>query len=434
MSLSIIGAAGIVVLLVLFVIGVPVAFAMALVGFVGFCYLVSPAAGLELLAIDFFENVSSYSLTVIPLFVFMGSIAFEGGLSTRLYNAAYTIFGRRRGGLAIATIGAAAGFSAICGSTNAAAAAMSRVALPEMKKHGYADVLATGCVASAGTLGILIPPSALLIVYGILTQQGIGKLFIAGILPGILLSLLFMMTVMIWCWYNPSLGPAGPVTTLKEKLLGLSGVIEMLVLFIFVMAGLFLGWFSPTQAGGAGAAGAIVICVVRRSITWGLFLKAAKDTLLITCMVMFIVTGAMIFGHFLAVTKIPFVLSDWAGSLSIPPMAIIGIIAFFHLVGGCFMDAFALIVLTIPIVYPLVTSLGFDPIWFGIIMTLLVEMGAITPPVGVNTYVVKGVAGDDISLATIFRGIFPFLGALIVTVIILMIFPQIVTFLPGLMH
>jgi len=433
MSLSIIGIAGIIVLLILFAIGVPVAFAMALVGLIGFCYIVSPLAGLELLAMDFFENFSSYSLTVIPLFVFMGSIAFEGGLSTRLYNAAYTMFGRRRGGLAVATIGAAAGFSAICGSTNAAAAAMARVSLPEMKKHGYADVLATGCVASSGTLGILIPPSALLIVYGILTQQGIGKLFIAGILPGLLLSFLFMITVLAWCWYDPSLGPAGPSTTLKQKIQGLTGVIEMLLLFLFVMLGLFLGWFSPTQAGGAGAAGALIICLIRRTMTWRLFINAGKDTLLITCMVMFIVTGAMIFGHFLAVTKIPFILADWAGSLPIPPMGIIAIIAFLHLVGGCFMDAFALIVLTVPIVYPLVIKLGVDPIWFGIIITLLVEMGAITPPVGVNTYVVKGVAGDDVPLSVIFSGIFPFLGALILAVVILMIFPQIVTFLPSLM-
>lgn len=433
MSASVIGIIGILVLLVFFALGVPVAFAMALVGFAGFFYLVSPAAALELLAIDFFENFSSYSLTVIPMFVFMGSIAFEAGISTRLFNAAYTIFGKRRGGLAMATIGAAAGFSAICGSTNAAAAAMARVALPEMKKYGYSDMLATGCVASSGSLGILIPPSALLIVYGILTQQGIGKLFIAGILPGMLLSFLFAVMVLVWCWLNPAVGPAGPATTLKQKLAGLSGVIEMLILFLFVMMGLFVGWFSPTQAGGAGAAGAVLIALARRAMTWQTFINAAKDTLLITCMVMFIIAGAMIFGHFLAVTKIPFALSAWAGSLDIPPMAIMGIIALLHLIGGCFMDAFALIVLTVPIVFPLITRLGFDPIWFGIIITLLVEMGTITPPVGVNTYVVKGVAGDTVPLTIIFKGILPFLVALILAVIILMIFPEIATFLPGLM-
>ncbi|MBA7519781.1 C4-dicarboxylate TRAP transporter large permease protein DctM [subsurface metagenome] len=432
MSLVSIGLIGIAVLLVLFAIGVPVAFAMAFVGVAGFCYLISPGAGLSLLAIDIFENFSSYSLTVIPMFVFMGCIAFAGGMSGRLYEAAYTIFGRMRGGLAIASIGACAGFAAICGSTNATAAAMGRVALPEMKKHKYDDSLATGCVASAGSLGILIPPSALLIVYGILTEQSIGQLFIAGVLPGILLASLFIMVVVILCWRNPALGPAGDATSFKQKLAGLLGVIEMLVLFALVMAGLFLGWFSPTQAGAAGAAGALIITLVRRTINWQRFVDAAKDSLLITCMVMVIVTGAILFGHFIAVTKIPFLLSDWAGGLSISPLAIMGIVILIHLIGGCFMDGFALIVLTVPIMYPMVMALGFDPIWFGIIIVLVVEMGTITPPVGVNVYVISGVA-KDVPLETIFKGIFPFLGALIVVAALLVIFPQIATFLPSFM-
>lgn len=432
MSLITIGLIGIAVLLVLFAIGVPVAFAMAFVGVAGFCYLVSPEAGLCLLAIDIFENFSSYSLTVIPMFVFMGCIAFAGGMSTRLYEAAYAMFGRMRGGLAIASIGACAGFAAICGSTNATAAAMGRVALPEMKKHKYDDSLATGCVASAGSLGILIPPSALLIVYGILTEQSIGQLFIAGVFPGILLALLFIMTVVILCWRNPALGPAGAATSFKQKLAGLTGVIEMLVLFALVMLGLFLGWFSPTQAGAAGAAGALLISLVRRTINWQGFVDAAKDSLLITCMVMVIVTGAILFGHFIAVTKIPFLLSDWAGALPISPLAIMGIVVLIHLVGGCFMDGFALIVLTVPIMYPMVIALGFDPIWFGIIIVLVVEMGTITPPVGVNVYVISGVA-EGVPLETIFKGIFPFLGALIVATAILIIFPQIATFLPSFM-
>ncbi|MFP3974753.1 MAG: TRAP transporter large permease [Dehalococcoidia bacterium] len=432
MSLITIGIIGVVVLLLLFALGMPVAFAMALVGFAGFAYLVSPGAGFELLAVEIFENFSSYSLTVIPMFVFMGTIAFEAGISRRLYDATYSIFGQMRGGLAIATVGACAGFSAICGSTNATAASMARVALPEMQRHGYGDTLATGCVTSAGSLGILIPPSALLIVYGVLTQQAIGELFIAGVLPGILLASLFIITVIILCWRNPALGPAGPATTLKQKVTGLSGVTEMLVLFIMVMAGLFLGWFSPTQAGGAGAAGALIIALVRREMGWRGFVNAAKDALLITCMVMLIVAGAMIFGKFVAVTKIPFVLSDWAGNLPIPAIAIMAIIVFIHLIGGCFMDAFALIVLTVPIVYPVVLALNYDPVWFGIIIVLVAEMGTITPPVGINAYVVSGVA-EDVPLTTIFKGIFPFLGALIVATILLLAFPEIATFLPSFM-
>jgi C4-dicarboxylate transporter DctM subunit len=414
----------------LFLIGMPVGFAMAFVGMAGFCFLVTPDAGLSLLARDFFANLSSYSLTVIPMFVFMGSIAYASGMSRRLYEAGYTAFGQMRGGLAMATIAACAGFAAMCGSTNATAAAMGRVALPEMKRYNYNDSLATGCVAAAGTLGILIPPSTIFIIYGIMTEQSIGKLFIAGVLPGILLAGLFIVVVVILCKRNPSLAPGGAPTTWKQKLAGLAGVIEMVILFALVIGGLFMGWFSPTQAGAAGAFGALIIGLARRQLNWQGFLFAIKDALRLTCMVMVIVTGAIIFGHFMAVAKLPLVLSDWVGGLPLPPMAIMGVIVLLYLVGGCFMDALALITLTVPIIYPVVLVLGFDPIWFGVIIVLVTEMGVITPPVGVNVYVIKGVA-EDVPLETIFKGIFPFLAAIIVAVIILMIFPQIATFLPS---
>jgi C4-dicarboxylate transporter DctM subunit len=425
-----IGLIGIVVLILLFLIGMPVGFAMAFVGMAGFCFLVTPDAGLSLLARDFFANLSSYSLTVIPMFVFMGSIAYASGMSRRLYEAGYTAFGQMRGGLAMATIAACAGFAAMCGSTNATAAAMGRVALPEMKRYNYNDSLATGCVAAAGTLGILIPPSTIFIIYGIMTEQSIGKLFIAGVLPGILLAGLFIVVVVILCKRNPSLAPGGAPTTWKQKLAGLAGVIEMVILFALVIGGLFMGWFSPTQAGAAGAFGALIIGLARRQLNWQGFLFAIKDALRLTCMVMVIVTGAIIFGHFMAVAKLPLVLSDWVGGLPLPPMAIMGVIVLLYLVGGCFMDALALITLTVPIIYPVVLVLGFDPIWFGVIIVLVTEMGVITPPVGVNVYVIKGVA-EDVPLETIFKGIFPFLAAIIVAVIILMIFPQIATFLPS---
>ncbi len=431
MSPAAIGLIGIGVLVVTFLIGMPVGFAMAFVGMAGFCYLVSPDAGLSLLARDFFANLSSYSLTVIPMFIFMGSIAYASGMSRRLYEAGYTVFGQMRGGLAMATIAACAGFAAMCGSTNATAAAMGRVALPEMRRYNYNDSLATGCVAAAGSLGILIPPSTIFIIYGIMTEQSIGKLFIAGVLPGIMLAGLFIVVVVILCKRNPSLAPGGAPTTFRQKLAGLAGVIEMLILFALVIGGLFLGWFSPTQAGAAGAGGALIIGLARRQLNWQGFLFAVKDTLRITCMVMIIVTGAIIFGHFMAVAKLPLVLSEWVGGLPLPPMAIMGVIVLLYLVGGCFMDALALITLTVPIIYPVVLVLGFDPIWFGVIIVLVTEMGVITPPVGLNVYVIKGVA-EDVPLETIFKGVFPFLAAIIVAVIILMIFPQIATFLPGL--
>ena len=426
----IVGIIGILVLLLLFVIEFPVAFAMGFVGFLGFGYLVGFGAGLDMLAIDIFENFSSYNLTVIPMFVFMGTLAFEIGMSSRLFDASHAIFGKMRGGLAIAAIIASAGFAAICGSTNATAAAMGAVSLPHMKRYGYDDSLATGSVAAAGSLGILIPPSALLIVFGIMAEESIGKLFIAGVLPGLLLALLFTVTVTILCHRHPHLGPAGPATSLKEKLRAVSAVGEVLILFFMVLGGLFTGWFSPTQAGGAGAAGVLILGILRRNLSWKGFVKAGKDALLITCMVMFIVTGAAIFGHFFAVTKIPFLLSDWVSQLHLPPMVIMGLIVLLHLIGGCFMDGFGLIVLTVPIMLPMIEALGFDLYWFGIIIVLIVEMGTITPPVGVNVYVIKGVAGD-VPLETIFKGIFPFLMALIVAVVILMVFPQIATFLPS---
>jgi len=431
MSPIVVGLIGIVVLIAVFLLGMPIGFAMAFVGFIGFSYLVSLPAGLSIIARDVFYNFSSYSLTVIPMFVFMGSIAFASGMSRRLYDAGYLLLGRMRGGLAMATVAGCAGFAAMCGSTNATAAAMGRVSLPEMKRYDYADSLATGCVAAAGSLGILIPPSTIFIIYGIMTEQSIGKLFVAGVFPGLLLAGLFTLVVALLCWRNPSLAPIGEVTSWNEKLSGLVGISEMLLLFIFVIGGLFLGWFSPTQAGGAGAAGALLIGLARRQLTWQGFLDAVKDALRITCMVMVIVTGAIIFGHFMAVTRIPLVLADWVVGLPLPTAAIMGVIVLIYLLGGCFMDALALITLTIPIFYPVVLALGFDPIWFGVIIVLVTEMGVITPPVGVNVYVIKGIA-KDVPLETIFKGVLPFLGALLVAVGILMAFPQIATFLPDL--
>ena len=425
-----VGLIGIALLIILFSIEFPVAFAMGFVGFAGFAYLIGMDAGLEILVIDIYESFSNYNFSVIPMFVLMGCIAFEIGMSQRLFDASYAIFGRMKGGLAIATIMACAGFAAICGSTNATAAAMGAVALPHMKRYNYADSFATGSVAAAGSLGILIPPSALLIVFGIMTEESIGKLFIAGILPGLMLAALFILMAQILCRLNPELGPAGEATTLGEKLKAIFAVGEVLLLFFLVLGGLFTGWFSPTQAGGAGAAGVIAIGMIRRRLTVKGFIQAGKDTLLITCMVMFIIAGATLFGHFIAVTRIPFLLSDWVAQLDFPPMVVMGLIVFLHLIGGCFMDGFGLIVLTVPIMLPVIKSLGFDIYWFGIIIVLIVEMGTITPPVGVNVYVIKAVA-KDIPLETIFRGILPFLAVLIVAVILLMVFPQIATFLPS---
>ena len=431
MSPATVGIIGIGLLVVLFLLRMPVAFAMALVGFVGFAYLTNPQAALGLLGRDIFDSFSSYPLSVIPMFILMGTFAFAAGISQRLYKTANAWIGHLRGGLTVATVFACAGFGAICGSSTATAATMGKIALPEMKKYNYDDTLATGTVAAAGTLGILIPPSTVLIVYGILTEQSIGKLFVAGILPGILLSIFFAATVALLCWRNPAIGPPGAPASWKEKLRTTTGIIEALILFVLAIGGLFAGLFGPTQAGAIGAGGALLIGLARRQLSWQTFFEAGKEALRTSCMVIFIITGAVIFGHFMAVSRIPFMLADWLGGLPIHPMAVMGVIIFIYFIGGFFMDAMGLIVVTIPIFFPIVLKLGFDPIWFGVIIVLVGEMGVITPPVGVNVFVIKGIA-PDIPLYRIFRGILPFLVTLIIMTILLMIFPGIATFLPSL--
>ncbi len=425
------GIAGIALLLVLFLFRVHIAFAMAIVGFIGILYLAGLEPALTLLAQDIYESFTSYPLSVIPMFILMGSFAFASGISKRLYDTTYTWVGQLRGGLTIATVLACSSFAAICGSTVATAATMGKIALPEMRKHGYDDTLATGTIAAAGTLGILIPPSTVLVVYGILVEESIGKLFIAGVLPGVILSLFFVGVVVLICLKNPHFGPPGTPTSWKAKIKATSGIVEAVILFLLAIGGLFLGWFSPTQAGSIGAGGALVIGLIRSQLTWQRFFEAAKDGLQTSCMVMFILFGAVVFGHFLALSDIPFLLADWVGNLPIHRMAIMGVIIFIYFLGGFFMDSMALIVVTIPIFYPLVMKLGFDPIWFGVIVVLTGEMGVISPPVGVNVFVIKGIA-PDIPLEVIFRGIIPFLAALMIFTIILTFFPQIATFLPSL--
>jgi tripartite ATP-independent transporter DctM subunit len=432
MSPSTVAIIGVILLVLLFLTRMPVAFVMALIGFLGFAYMTSLNAALSILGKDFWVMFSSYSLTVVPMFVFMGTLAFYSGIGGRLYQAAYKFLGQLPGGLGIATCYACAAFGACCGSTTAGAAAMGKVVLPEMKKYHYDDSLATACVASAGSLAILIPPSTILIIYGIMTEESIGKLFAAGILPGILLATLFALTVYILCRRNPKLGPPGVKSPWKERVASLSGVVEMLILFALVMGGLFAGWFTPTEAGAGGAAGALIIALARRMITWRGFIDSLVETTRITTMVFVIVTGATIFGHFMAVTRVPFELAEWLGGLAVSRYVIMGFIIIGYLIAGCFMDSLAMITLTVPVLYPVILKLGFSPIWFGVIIVLVGEMGVITPPVGINVYVIKGVA-LDVPLETIFRGIFPFLAALIVCTIILIAFPQIALFLPSFM-
>lgn len=432
MSPSVVGILGIVLLIVLFLLRMPIAFSMALVGFLGFSYASSFKAGLSILPRDLFEQLTSYSLSAITMFILMGYYAFSAGLGQRLYEAAYKVLGHIRGGLAISSIFACAGFGAICGSSTATAATMGKLAIPAMKRYGYDDTLATGCIASAGTLGILIPPSVIFLIYGVMTEQSIGKLFASGIVPGLVLALFMSLSVWLICVRHPSYGPKGPKTDLREKLKAIGRTIDVLLLFLAVVGGLLYGFFTPSQAGGVGAAGALVIGLIRREITWHSFIENTKEALRTSCMILTIIACATIFGHFMTVSKIPFGLSKWVSSLNLPPFLIILLIVLIYLVGGCFIDAIPLIILTIPIFYPIVTGLGYDPIWFGVIIVLVTCMGVVTPPVGVNVYVIKGIV-KEVRLETIFKGVIPFLAAMVATTLCVAAFPEIALFLPRLL-
>jgi len=428
-----VGLIGIVALFLFIFSRMPVGYVMAIIGFLGFGYLVSFDASLNLIAKDIFSVFGSYNLTVIPLFVFMGQLAYHSGISTRLFDAAYKWIGHVPGGLAIATIGACAGFAAICGSTNATAATMAATTLPEMKRYDYKPELATGVVAAGGSLGILIPPSVIFIVYGIMTEQSIGKLFIAGLLPGFILTILFVLAIMIWTRLKPDLGPPGPKTTFREKITSLFGLAETILLFLLVMGGLFAGFFTPTEAGAVGAFGTLILAMMRRTLSWKGFVTSLFETTRSSCMILVIVAGATIFGHFLAISRIPFDTANWISSLQLPRYVIMFMIILLYLMGGCFIDSLALIMLTVPIFYPVVTHLGYDPLWFGVIIVLITQIGVITPPVGINVYVVSGVA-RDVPLQVIFKGVIPLLIALIIGTFLLIPFPQIALFLPGLMR
>ncbi|MCS7233436.1 MAG: TRAP transporter large permease [Synergistetes bacterium] len=418
------GAIGTFTLILLFLLKIPVAIAMALVGFIGFGLLVSFPAAMKLLAVDFFSSFNSYTLGVIPLFVLMGQLAHNSGMSKRLYEASNKLIGHLPGGLAIATIWASAGFAAICGSTNASTATMAMVALPEMKRYGYSESLAAGCVAAGGSLGIMIPPSVIFVIYGILTQQSIGKLFIAGILPGIMLSILFSIAIYVWAKIDPQIASKSPKSSWKERLFSLLSASEVLLIFLLVVGGLLKGIFTPIEAGAVGTGLIGIISLLRKRISWEGIKRSLQESVRISCMIIFVVAGAAVFGHFLAITRLPQALQSWLLQFENYPYLAMAFIILIYVISGCFIDALALILLTIPIFYPVVIKLGFDPIWFGVMVVLVTQIGVITPPVGINAYVIKGIF-PEIPMETIFKGVTPFFIALILGAILLMLFPQI---------
>jgi tripartite ATP-independent transporter DctM subunit len=433
-SLTLVGVAGILILLaLLFFTAMPVGFAMGLVGFTGFCYIVSTTAGLNMLGSVLWETFSSNGLTVIPLFILMGQIAFYSGVNEKLYNAAYKWVGHIRGGIAMATVLACAAFAAICGSNAATAATMTTVALPQMNKYRYEPKLSTGVIACGSTLGVVIPPSIVLIIIGLYTEQSIARLFYGGIGAGAILAFFMVFSVYCVCLVHPNWGPVGPKAGLRERLQGLTGAGEMLILFLSVMLGLYFGFFTPTEAGAAGAFFAFLLSAVQGRMTVKGMMDSIKDTIRISCMVIAIVAGAMIFGRFLAVTRIPFEIAEWVVSLPVSGAWIMVIIFGIYILGGAVMDALALLLITIPIFFPVAMELGYDPIWFGVTITVVTTLGAVTPPVGATTYVVGGMA-KDVALEDVFKGVSYFLPAYILCVVALMLFPQLVTYLPGLIR
>ncbi len=428
------GIIGILFLLVLFFLRVPVSYAMAIVGVLGYGILTTPSAALTLLARDLYGVFSSYGLALVPLFIFMGFIAYYAGVSKRLYDMAYKLTSGIRGGLAMGTVVACTAFGAVCGSTTATAATIGSIAIPEMKRYGYGNKLSAGSVAAGSGLGILMPPSVVFIIYGILTQVSIGKLFLAGILPAILITILFCIAIYFFVMLFPKQAPvSGDRFSLKQRIKSIKEVWETFLIFSLVMGGMFFGFFTPTRAGAVGSFLLLVVVVVQRKLSWNNFIKAVYDTLNVSCMVIMLVAGATIFGHFLALSRISMEMANFVCSLNWPGWAVISMICLIYLVAGCFIDALALVTLTIPIFYPIVINLGYDPVWFGVIIVVITQMGIITPPVGVNAYIVKGLS-PHIRLEEVFAGIVPFLIALIVGTGLIIAFPKISLLLPNMVR
>ncbi|MEX0280578.1 MAG: TRAP transporter large permease [Arenibacterium sp.] len=429
---------GFIAVFVLVLLRIPIAFAMGLVGMLGFAYETSFRASISMVARLIIDTSQDYGLSVVPLFILMGLFVNKGGISRELYQVSNAFLGHFRGGLSMATIVACGGFAAICGSSLATAATMSKVAMPEMRKYGYADSLSTASIAAGGTLGILIPPSVILVIYGLLTETSIGKLFIAGIVPGFLGVLLYLLAVRISVARNPEAGPAGPRSSWPERLGALKNVWAVLLLFGLVIGGLYGAldfWplhlaFPPTEAAGMGAAGAFLIALARGSLNWGAMREVLTETTLTTASLFSVLIGAWIFSNFVNLAGLPEGLLGFVTDMNLEPWAVMAVILLIYILLGCIFESLSMLLLTVPIFFPLVTSPGFDPIWFGIVVVVVVEISLITPPVGLNVFVLKGVVGD-VSTGTIFKGVTPFWLVDILRLILLLAFPALVLFLPS---
>jgi len=419
----VVGVYGIVIMfLTLFLLRIPAAFVMAIVGFAGIAMLRSFNTACTMVGSEMWTTFSNYGLTVIPMFILVGEFLQYAGYSDDLYYSTYKWFGHRRGGLAMTTIMASAAFSAICGSNTATAATMSAVAIPAMKKYKYHPILNAGAVAAGSTLGVMIPPSIVLVVYGLYTSQSIGKLFFGNVIPSAILTALIGLTVFAICVKHPEWGPPGEKASWKEKIKAIPCALDIFILFAVIMWALFTGKVTTTEAAALSCSLGLAICLIRRKLSWKGFKKSLIDTLRISCLVFMILAGATIFGRFLTMTTLPYAISDWITGLSLPGWMILWVILLCYIIGGCIMDALAFLLLSLPILFPVVQNLGYDPIWFGQIITIVTTMGAIMPPIGICCYVVAGMA-DDIPISTVFKGSLYYIPAYIIAIIILMLWP-----------
>ncbi|WP_193091802.1 TRAP transporter large permease [Halomonas colorata] len=428
MSMTMVALVGILCLFLLILAKMPISFAMFMVGFFGMLYMTSPIAAYNVISSGIWEQLSSYSLSVIPLFIFMGELLFRSGITEKIFASAYAWIGHLRGSMATTTILSSAGFAAVSGSNTATAATVGTIALPEMKKFGYNRALSAGSVAAGGTLGVIIPPSSVLIVIALQAELAIRDLFLASIVPGLILVLLFIATIALLCRFKPHMGPAGSRSSWSVRWRSLKGVIEVGVLFILVLGGLFSGWFTSTEAAAVGCVGAMLITLIQGKLTWTVLQEAVANALKSSAMILMLIAGAVIFGRFLTITRLPFMVGEWAAALPLPAVLVMAFILLIYIVGGALMDAMGFLIISIPIFFPVAIALGYDPIWFGVVVCIVTSMGAITPPVGVNAFIVKSLDAE-LRLGETFRGVGYFLPPYILCIALLLVLPQLVLFI-----
>lgn len=427
-----VGILALIVLLLLFTTGIELGFAMALIGFAGFAYLNGFHAAMQLVSRDLYDVITNYGYTVFPLFILMGQIGFNAGIAVRLYNAAHKFVGHIPGGLAMATVLGATGFKAICGSSAATSATFASVAVPEMDRYGYDRRLSTGIVATVGTLGCIIPPSVVLIVFGILTEQSIGQLFLAGIVPGLIIAVFFLAIIYGWAKINPEVAPKSERSTWKERARTLPEIVWILFVFILVIGGIMNGFFTPTEAGAVGTFAILILAIVKRGINFRGYVKSVVESLRTAGMILMLIAGSIVLGHFIAVTNIPQQTADWLVGLPLNRYIVLVMICFIYLLGGSFIDDLAFMILATPIFYPAVQKLGFNPIWFGIVIGVVVMVGVVIPPVAVCVFVVKNITKEP--MGRIYKGVTPFLISLVVVWALLFAFPQLALWLPSILY